>query len=144
MSEESQPETREQALDRIVGEMLEEGKDLTKGGLPELPVLNEEMFNALMEAEPEIEEGNYWAEVKADERADVVKKIEAALKAEPEIEEEGLEGLPEIYPTTLYAPGKPSKVVDDADEAERAIQSGYKCFDDFTVEERRAMHPMCD
>lgn len=145
-----QPETREQAVQRIVAGMLAEGGKgvLTRGGIPKREVLNArlgEAFDAAVDAG--LDDSDGWDEVSAKE----LKALLGGPSARPESKEPPAEGPPGIeaeapaeayYPTTYYQAGRPSLVVQDAEHAERARRQGYRSWDEHTPDEKRALHPM--
>ncbi|HKJ92813.1 MAG TPA: hypothetical protein VJ957_06575, partial [Longimicrobiales bacterium] len=125
-------ETRAEALARIVREMLDEGGEALSKGKPKLRELNNRMADAMVEAD--VPEGEEWEDVKAAELTQALRAFEEQSE-ETEPEDPGSPELPTIYPSALYAPGKPSRVAQTLADAKVLRRSGYKCFDAYSVEE---------
>jgi len=134
-------ETRAEALARIVREMLDEGGEALRRGKPKLKELNNRLADAMVEAD--VPEGEEWEDVKGAELAEVLAGLQGwSGGGDPKDEPPASSELPTIYPSALYAPGKPSRVAQTLAEARVLQRSGYKCFDAYSVEEQRRMHPM--
>jgi len=150
----SEQETREEVLERLVREMLDEGTDLTKSsGYPELPVLKERFSAEWAELFEDDDDPPDWDVPSAKERDEVAARVLAEQTGpdKPAVQHGQDAGgdVPTPPPpskpfmaTTLYAMGRPSQVAGTRVEEARLRQRGYKAFDEYTVDERRALHPM--
>jgi hypothetical protein len=127
-------ETRDQALYRLVLEAVEANG----------PIDAETINLALIDLDFEPAEAAEVSEVFLVVEQDLAKaKAEADDQNDESEEEPGLSpaGPPQQFPTVLYKmDALPLKVNDEAEHA-AALRAGYRCFDDFPLEEQRVLHP---